>query len=160
METPYAGIYRAKALGWRPGVLTALVPQVFGDITIEITQFTGEAPQGTEMGWVYFESGDPEHPVWSSKVAGGDLDSLGDVDTSTTPPADGQGLMWDAALGQWVPGGPVSGPMGPMGLSLPGRRGDRGLRGLPGTPGAPGPGIQVVTALPGTLDPLVLYVVV
>jgi len=32
------------------------------------------------------------------------IDDLGDVDTGTTGPNDGQGLVWDAALGQWVPG--------------------------------------------------------
>lgn len=36
--------------------------------------------------------------------AGGSLDSLSDVDTSTTAPTDGQTLVFHAATGLWVPG--------------------------------------------------------
>lgn len=32
------------------------------------------------------------------------LDDLDDVDTTTTPPTDGQALVWDFDAGQWVPG--------------------------------------------------------
>lgn len=32
------------------------------------------------------------------------LDDLTDVDTSTTPPTDGQALVYDNASGQWIPG--------------------------------------------------------
>lgn len=37
------------------------------------------------------------------------LDDLGDVDTTTTPPTDGQALVWDDAGGLWVPGDVASG---------------------------------------------------
>jgi hypothetical protein len=33
-----------------------------------------------------------------------DLDDLTDVDTSSTPPADGQALLWDDGASLWVPG--------------------------------------------------------
>ena len=32
------------------------------------------------------------------------LDDLGDVDLTTTPPADGEALVYDSATGDWVPG--------------------------------------------------------
>ena len=32
------------------------------------------------------------------------LDDLTDVDTTTTPPTDGQALVWDDYIGEWVPG--------------------------------------------------------
>ena len=37
-------------------------------------------------------------------VAGEGIDALGDVDTSTTAPTDGQALIYDSAAGQWEPG--------------------------------------------------------
>lgn len=37
------------------------------------------------------------------------LDDLADVDTTTTPPTDGQALIWDAANSEWVPGDVASG---------------------------------------------------
>ena len=46
---------------------------------------------------------------------GGSLDSLTDVDTSTTPPDDAQALVWDAASGLWVPGDVAAGGGGGVG---------------------------------------------
>ena len=40
----------------------------------------------------------------NSALAALELDSLTDVDTSTTPATDGQALIWDATNSQWVPG--------------------------------------------------------
>lgn len=37
------------------------------------------------------------------------LDELTDVDTSTTPPDDGQALIWDDANSEWIPGDVASG---------------------------------------------------
>lgn len=39
----------------------------------------------------------------------GPIDILADVDTTTTPPADGDTLVWNATLGQWIPGTPAGG---------------------------------------------------
>jgi len=39
---------------------------------------------------------------------GESIDVLGDVDTSTTAPTDGQALVWDNTAGQWEPGTIVS----------------------------------------------------
>ena len=40
---------------------------------------------------------------------GGDLADLGDVDVVTTPPEDGQALVYDDATGKWKPGNVASG---------------------------------------------------
>lgn len=36
------------------------------------------------------------------------IDDLSDVDTSTTPPSDGQSLVWNNTAGEWQPGDPVA----------------------------------------------------
>lgn len=51
------------------------------------------------------------------------LDDLTDVDTSTTPPTDGQALVFDGATSTWIPGTVTSDGMGgdtPQGTSLAG----------------------------------------
>ena len=67
----YPSLYRAKAVNVvrqnGSPVMTAYVPQVFGDTPIKITDFHGAPEPG--MGWVFFQSGSPEYPVWSSAVA-------------------------------------------------------------------------------------------
>lgn len=45
---------------------------------------------------------DGTNASWGS--ASNSLDSLTDVDTSTTPPVNGNALLWNQTLGQWVPG--------------------------------------------------------
>lgn len=47
-----------------------------------------------------------------------ELDDLTDVDTTTTPPGDGQALLWDNALGQWVPGNVATGSGSEVGSVL------------------------------------------
>ena len=63
----YPIIYRAKAVQATATKLTAYVPQVFGDVSVEITDFLGPPVAG--MGWVFFQAGNPEHPVWTTRVA-------------------------------------------------------------------------------------------
>jgi hypothetical protein len=43
-----------------------------------------------------------ESGVWETPGAGS-IDSLSDVDTSTTPPTDGQVLVWNQSLSNWIP---------------------------------------------------------
>jgi hypothetical protein len=45
------------------------------------------------------------------------LDDLLDVDTTTTPPTDGQGLIFDATSGLWIPGTAAAGATDLDGLS-------------------------------------------
>ena len=59
---PYPAIYRAKAVQATAGRLTVFVPQVFGEASIEVSDIIGEPMPG--MGWVLFQGGNPEFPVW------------------------------------------------------------------------------------------------
>ena len=70
----FPSIYRAKATRWSGTALTVLVPQIFGEAPVEITDFTGTPTTG--MGWVLFQGGNPEFPVWlgRSVSAGGTVD--------------------------------------------------------------------------------------
>ena len=66
----------------------------------------GEIVVGRESGKVKLYSLDSAGAV---QVIGGDqlsIDDLTDVDTITTPPSNGDGLIWDGT--NWVPGTPVS----------------------------------------------------
>lgn len=49
--------------------------------------------------------------VWKVLATSGvaDLDSLTDVDLTTTPPADGDTMVFDSGAGMWVPGAPAGG---------------------------------------------------
>lgn len=55
--------------------------------------------------WLPLSSAGPAGPPGPA----GPIDILTDVDTSTTPPTNGQVLIWDQATGQWKPGTPVAG---------------------------------------------------
>jgi hypothetical protein len=52
--------------------LQAYVPQVFGESPIPITAYMGEPPSTPGMGWVMFQGGNPEFPVWLGVSVGGD----------------------------------------------------------------------------------------
>lgn len=68
---------------------------------IQIPTDTGqvvEIPPG-DPGTV-LQPGEPGQPLSWGRL---NLDDLGDVDTTTTPPQDGDGLVYDSATGQWVP---------------------------------------------------------
>lgn len=58
----YPSIYKAKAVSLTGPTLTAYVPAVFGDVAIQITDFLSTPVPG--MGWVMFQAGDCEFPVW------------------------------------------------------------------------------------------------
>jgi hypothetical protein len=74
---PYPSLYRAKAVSIRSGAVEAFVPQVFGETTVTITDALGLLPTAPTMGWVFFQAGNPEFPVWSSGLgaAGGGGDN-------------------------------------------------------------------------------------
>jgi hypothetical protein len=62
----YPSLYRAKAVSIRSGAVEVFVPQVFGETAITITDALGELPTTSGMGWVFFQAGNPEFPVWAS----------------------------------------------------------------------------------------------
>ena len=93
----YPSIYRAKAVKFEAPALTAFVPQVFGDVPIEIVQFNGPPPTTLVMGWVAFQGGNPEFPVWLASGGGGGGGTVSDVvwvdpEAPTDPNIE---LWWD-----------------------------------------------------------------
>lgn len=62
----YPGIYRAKCVRVDIDEIVAYVPQVFGDLPIPFGSVTGSLPQANDKGWVAFESGQANRPVWIS----------------------------------------------------------------------------------------------
>lgn len=59
-----SGVYEGRIVSLGDGNASAFVPLVFGDTTIVISDFLGTPVVG--RGWVSFQAGDPEHPVWLS----------------------------------------------------------------------------------------------
>lgn len=68
---PFPSLYRAKAASVQAGVIQAFVPQVFGETPITITESLGPMPDATTMGWVFFQAGDADFPVWASGLGTG-----------------------------------------------------------------------------------------
>lgn len=90
----YPGVYRAKAVQVVNGVITAYVPQVLGDQPVTITSALGGFPTGPSIGWVLFEAGLAERPVWSTGTIVG-FDVLGiEVQVSPDPPTNENILLW------------------------------------------------------------------
>lgn len=60
------GIYRAKVVApFSNGSCDVVIPQLFGDIVVNISRFVGSTlPLSPTMGWVMFEGGDENNPVW------------------------------------------------------------------------------------------------
>ena len=69
MAKTYDAIYRARAVKYESSVITAYVPQVFGETAVQIVNYLGTPATG--MGWVLFQGGNPEFPVWTSGLGGG-----------------------------------------------------------------------------------------
>jgi microcystin-dependent protein len=68
----YPSIYRAMSVRIDPASLQAFVPQVFGDTPVTIVNFLVAKPSATGMGWVSFQAGNPDFPVWMGiSVSGG-----------------------------------------------------------------------------------------
>lgn len=119
----FPSIYRAKATQFDGTTVTAFVPQVFGDQPLTITDFVGTPAVG--MGWVFFQAGNPEFPVWTSGMGGG-----GTSGGEPGPPGP---------RGPAGPPGPA-GPTGATGATGPvGPQGATGSQGPPGQTGATGP---------------------
>lgn len=66
----YPAIYRARVTRIDGQRLTVFVPQVFGEASIVIDTFVGNLPTEAGLGWVMFEGGNPEFPVWAGNFIG------------------------------------------------------------------------------------------
>jgi hypothetical protein len=59
------GVYRASCVGRTTEGSLVYVPQVFGDVQVLLQQSTsGDLPVPGDSGYVAFEGGVPEIPVW------------------------------------------------------------------------------------------------
>lgn len=98
MATVFPSIYRAKATRWADNKLTVLVPQIFGEAPVTVTDFTGTPTTG--MGWVLFQGGNPEFPVWlgrsvaATSGSGETGPSLDEVWIGPDPPPDEATELW------------------------------------------------------------------
>jgi hypothetical protein len=80
----YPGMYKARCTADTGIALSAFVPQVFGTLSITITDLTGGRPNPGDWGYVSFEGGDAAFPVWVS--AGGGAGVGGAGQTGATGP--------------------------------------------------------------------------
>lgn len=114
----FTGVFRGKAAQVNGLSITAFVPQVFGEQPIMISDFIGNIPTLPEMGWVLFQAGNPEFPVWIGRLAaadggGGDTNEVW-IGPSDPIPANPTVELWfdqDATSGVLgsVPAGGTSG---------------------------------------------------
>ena len=65
----YPGLYRAKVAKTNGVSATVFVPQVFGEEPIIVRDSIGDLPSAPDMGWVFFQAGNAEFPVWMGKFA-------------------------------------------------------------------------------------------
>ena len=86
-----------------------------GDTTISANSTTDtlNIVAGTNISIVGNASGDTVTINATSTGGATSLDALSDVDTTTTPPTDGQVLAFNNAIGQWLPTTIASGGSGP-----------------------------------------------
>jgi hypothetical protein len=61
----YGGTYRAVCLEVLTDSLRVQIPQVFGATVVTIFESAGPRPFAGDQGWVFFESGLAEYPVWA-----------------------------------------------------------------------------------------------
>lgn len=115
------GIYKAVCLEVVGNRIRCKVSQVFADETVTCLASAGVVPVAGSEGWVAFESGFPDRPVWIGTNLEAtveppppldSLDDLSDVDTTTSSPVDGQALFWNPVASQWMPGFPPTAPEG------------------------------------------------
>jgi hypothetical protein len=99
------GVYRSVCLDAdvNGSVLRCHVPQVFADETVTILDVTGGMPDAGEVGWVAFESGFPDRPVWLS--AGSGAGGTDEVWIGPSEPGSGVEIWYDTdapAAGAWT----------------------------------------------------------
>jgi hypothetical protein len=95
----FPSIYRAKVVRIGPTSIQAFVPQVFGDTPITVVNFLGPVPSQVGMGWVSFQSGNPDFPVWLSAGIAAEVPppapgGADEVWISSTQPSDPGLELW------------------------------------------------------------------
>lgn len=90
----FPGLYRAKAVQKTGSLVSAFIPQIFGTTQVTITEFVGTPPAAKEMGWVAFQNGAPEYPVWFGNSTGGGGTVTDVVWNGPDAPGDQSIEMW------------------------------------------------------------------
>jgi len=88
------------------GFITDITAEALGDLSNVVipSPTTGDVLSYNGTNWV--NSAAPP-----ADISGSSINALNDVDTSTTPPTNGQGLIWNNSTGQWEPGSVSAGPV-------------------------------------------------
>jgi hypothetical protein len=102
VATTYPAVYRARAVKYEPPVVTAYVPQIFGQTAIEIIDSIGTPAPG--MGWVFFQGGNPEFPVWTSGIGGVVTEEAPPPEPPAPPPLPVGGGSEEVYIGANAPG--------------------------------------------------------
>jgi hypothetical protein len=93
-----------------PSTLTAnLTGNVTGNVTGNLTGNVTGNTTGTHTGSVVGNVTGNADTVTNGVYTTSSINVLADVDTATTPPTNGQGLIWSAAQSKWIPSNIVSG---------------------------------------------------
>lgn len=111
------GVYKAVCLDVVGQVIHTKVPQVFADEVVTCMSSAGVVPAAGQQGWIAFESGFPDRPVWVGvnfdvppppPEGGPGVDTLNELtDVDTTGMTDGTSLVFNGTSGLWVPETPL-----------------------------------------------------
>lgn len=91
----FPSVYRARAYQIRGGLTDVYVPQVFGETSVTVSEYLGGQPTAPGMGWVVFQGGNPEFPVWAGNLAsGGEGGGTDEVWIGAEPPTSQTIELW------------------------------------------------------------------
>lgn len=101
----FPSLYRARAVDvdTTGRKITVFVPQVYGEVAISIRDSVHGLPNAPGMGWVMFQAGNPEFPVWvdvSVSTEGGTYLTVDEANDLFLTPAEGDALFLTPAEGQ------------------------------------------------------------
>jgi hypothetical protein len=109
----YPSVYRAKVAQTNGVSAMIYVPQVFGETAIVVRDSIGALPTAPGMGWVFFQAGNPEFPVWMGVQSGGTGGDGGDDEVWVGP------LAPPLTYELWVDTDAVTPPPEPGGGGIP-----------------------------------------
>lgn len=89
-----------------PGFITDITAEFLGDLSnvVLTTPVNGNVLSYNGTNWI-------NTAAPPADISGSSIGQLTDVDTTTTPPTSGQGLVWNSSTGNWEPGTVASGPI-------------------------------------------------